>query len=146
MQSGGRANAAYAAASIQLYSRLWLALETLSETLMDPPEGGIPGVSDPRVVLFRLELLVLLDACGSARWHSLLGPEQRDGLRSTLEDLMAMLAVPAASFGVDVLYRCQNHLFEAVRRHFAATLDLADRSEAPPAARAFAPLAECLPA
>ena len=133
MESTGRqTSAAYAAASIQLYSRLWADLEVLSDQLAATTDQP-PDVIELRLEMLRLELIVLLDNCRSARWRSMLSPEHRLVLRATLEDLLATLAVPPDAFGRAVIFQAQNQVFDAVLSRCAESVDVAEHS-APPTA------------
>jgi hypothetical protein len=146
--------AGYAAASIRLYSRLWADLEVLSDQLAATTDQSA-DVIDLRLEMFRLELVVLLDNCDSARWRSMLSPEHRLVLRATLEDLLATLAVPPDALGRAVVFQAQNQVFDAVLSrcnvHVRQALDrprIAGVDGAGPAlrsAQAFSQIADCLP-
>ncbi|MGO9993090.1 MAG: hypothetical protein ACLPTF_11345 [Steroidobacteraceae bacterium] len=155
VESTGRQTiAGYAAASIQLFSRLWADLEVLSDQLAATTDQP-PDVIELRLEMFRLELIVLLDNCRSARWRSMLSPEHRLVLRATLEDLLATLAVPPDAFGRAVIFQAQNQVFDAVlsrcNGHVRQALDrprIAGVDDAGPAlrsAQAFSLIADCLP-
>jgi hypothetical protein len=98
--------ACYAAACIELYSRLWWELEKLSRSFV-PGDGPSPAHRDSKLVLLRLETIVLIDACDSPQLRSLLGAAQRKDLRSTLESLLVALED-------GVLEPVQNQLLDAV--------------------------------
>ena len=123
-----RSREAYAAAAIELYSRVWLTLEQLTARLRGDGEhqsrqaaGGEPEML---LVRLRLELVVLLDACDSPSWRSMLAHEERRQLRATLESVLGMLAVPVA--GGWHLMQAQNRLIDAVLSQYAATRSLAE--------------------
>jgi hypothetical protein len=105
--SAGEPSSTFAAASIELYSRLWLELERLIESLETDQ-------ADRRVVLVRLELLVLLDACESPRWQGMLSAEQNAELRSTLLSVLHALAELSSLPVDDVIAEAQNCLLDAV--------------------------------
>ena len=107
-----RGAAAYAAAAIELYSRVWLALERLTGR-------SAPGEPETPLMVLRLELIVLPDACDSPSWRLMLAHEQRRELRATLESVLRMLAAPAD--GGWHLMQAQNRLIDAVLLHCAAT-------------------------
>jgi hypothetical protein len=100
----------FAVASIHLYCRLWLALDRLASEL-HRTESAI----DMGIVTFRLELLVLLDACDGVRWRSMLRPEERQQLRCTLARVLEDLAAETLDF--QVLGCAQNRLLDAVLDH-----------------------------
>jgi hypothetical protein len=118
--------AEYAAASIELYSRLWQELEQLANRLAQIDASHTPSTADP-VVTFRLELVVLIDACNSLRWQSLLGADQCLDLQSTLESVRRVLAVPPDSLWPGAIAQAQNQLLDAVLRQYNATLNGASR-------------------
>lgn len=64
--SDGRGFAGVAAATLQLYSRLWWDLEELGGRIGAGP-GPRHAALDLRLEMLRLELIVLLDGCESAR-------------------------------------------------------------------------------
>ena len=114
---------AYTAAAIELYSRLWAELEPLSELV-----AAARLASGPRerlelaLVVLRLELVVLLDACDSRALRSMLLGEHRLELRATLESVLAILAAPAAGGWPAALAHAQNRLLDAViGRHAVAS-------------------------
>jgi hypothetical protein len=104
------ATSGFAVASIHLYCRLWLTLDRLAHDL-----HGTEGAIQMRVVTFRLELLVLLDACDGVRWRSLLRPEERQELRSTLGRVLEELKVE--TLDAEILGCAQNRLLDAVLDH-----------------------------
>ena len=60
---------AYGVACIELFSRLWVELDFVSaanDSMHTHCTGFLPA---PRVEVLRLELIILLDACRSARWR-----------------------------------------------------------------------------
>ena len=110
--------AARAAATIQLYGRLWLELEALCGSLHEPEGRGARDAIDLRLEMIRLELVLLLDACDSARWRSMLRPEHLAALRADLHVVLESLAA-ADSPGFDAILAAQNRLFDAVVDHYA---------------------------
>jgi hypothetical protein len=108
---------AYSRALIGLLCRLWLDLERMI---------GAPGVFDTlphssgvehEMEVFRLEVLVLLDACDSLRWQTLLSPRQRLGLRETLHALLRALSGPRDWTDSEIIGDAQNQLFDSLLRH-----------------------------
>jgi len=122
----GRGSAACAAATIQLYGRLWLELEKLSGPLTDSGAHGPRADAELRLEIFRLELAVLLDACGSARWRDLLGPEHGRRLQDVLLNLLAMLEVAPDKIGHEVLWQAQDTLLDAVLSEYAQEFKATD--------------------
>ena len=117
-----RSKETYAAAAIELYSRMWLALERLTTRLPaaeDSEPRGSAVEPEMRLVTLRLELIVLLDACDSASWRLLLAQDERRELRATLESVLGMLAGP--SEGGWHLMQAQNRLIDAVLRQHAVS-------------------------
>jgi len=100
------------AAIIELYSRLWQALEELAVAF------GRFGPADPeverRLLVLRLELVVLLDTFESARCRSQLNPEQRAELHGTVQRQLEALSVQPEAGGGPALARPQNELLDAV--------------------------------
>lgn len=78
------------------------------------------GDVELRLEMLRLELVVLLDRCDSARWQRLLTTPQRRALRMTLEAVLATLAVPCGELCLARLSEAQNRLFDAVCGHQAS--------------------------
>jgi hypothetical protein len=111
--------AARAAATIHLYSRLWLELEAWCGSLNESSGAGAWDGVDVRLEMFRLELVLLLDACDSARWRSMLRPEHLAALRADLDAVLKSLDAAADSPGCDAILAAQNRLFDAVVDHYA---------------------------
>jgi hypothetical protein len=87
VESATSVSSAYAAASITLFSRLWLVLEELAACEESDPERF-----ETALQILRLELVVLLDACESSRWRSLLPTEHRLELETTLKTVLRILS------------------------------------------------------
>jgi hypothetical protein len=108
-------------ALIGLLCRLWLELERMIGELgafdTQPASSGVEN----EMQLFRLEVLVLLDACDSLRWQSLLSPHQRLGLRATLHSLLRALSGPRDLSEPEIMAQAQNQLFDSLLRHHTAT-------------------------
>jgi hypothetical protein len=98
-------DAAYAAACIELYSRLWWELEELTQSFVGDESSH--SQLDSRLVLLRLETIVLIDSCDSTKLRSLLGGSERRDLRATLESLLAALEE-------GLLQHAQNRLLDTV--------------------------------
>jgi hypothetical protein len=112
--AGVASPAVYTVAVIELYSRLWQALEELTGAFARFGPAG--GEVERQVVVLRLELVVLLDTFESLRARSLLRPEQRAELAATVHyQLDALAAQPGAGAG-PALARAQNQLLDAVLR------------------------------
>jgi hypothetical protein len=113
--------AAYVAATIDLYGRLWRELEQLSDVFASAPHCAVRAEeSDQQLMMLRLELVVLLDACDSPEWWSMLGAERRVALRTTLESLLRTLgALPPDLDRCCALARAQDQLLDAVLAQYA---------------------------
>jgi len=109
--AGMRAAGAYASAAIHLYSRLWMELEHMGVLFAGDCR---PGSIERRLVTFRLELIVLLDACDSARWRALLLPRERLLLRASVQNLLDALALPFELLGPAAFTTAQDRLFDSV--------------------------------
>jgi hypothetical protein len=94
---------AAAAASIQLYSQLWFELERFN----------VPTL-ELQLLIFRLEVVLVLEGCRSEAWQALLRPEERLTLETTLRTLLEILAVAPPVPGRPAIERAQDWLFDAV--------------------------------
>ena len=103
---------AYAVASIELYSRLWLALERVADRLAAYEDTDSPQI-ETAVIILRLELLVLLDACDSPLWRSMLRAEQRIELEVTLKSVLRILS-ERVDDSCGVISHAQDRLLDAV--------------------------------
>jgi hypothetical protein len=111
---------AFAAACIELFSRLWVELNSISAAA-DPiltPSAGLP--SGPQIEILRLELILILDACRSARWRTLLDKSQRLGLECLLRDVLDALNTSSEAIPRAPIAWAQNRLFEALLEHCSA--------------------------
>jgi hypothetical protein len=102
-------DAAYATATIELFSRLWHELEKLDNAARSP---GAPTRIETRLLALRLELHLLAETCESSRWRVMLASTQREELKSVVERVLR--AVAAAPLQQSVLAQAQNILFDAV--------------------------------
>jgi hypothetical protein len=100
---------AFAAACIELFSRLWAELNALSAAA-DP---------DRRGEILRLELILVLDACRSARWRMMLDRSQRLSLECLLRDVFDALNSSSAEFPCRPIEWAQNRLLDALLEHCA---------------------------
>jgi hypothetical protein len=121
---------AYASAAILVYTGLWRDLEEVYERLTPSTDDDDDADADDgpmmrRMTIVRLEISILLDACESLRWRSMLGAGERSALHATLKSVLDTLDVPSARLSRTVLGAAQNQLFESVM-----TLS-ANRPEAP---------------
>jgi hypothetical protein len=78
----------FRAAYKELCTRLWIELELLAQAIQSPSQDLVITAA-----IFRLELVVLIDACRSPSWRRMLSPDQRDSLCSMLTDVLAALYV-----------------------------------------------------
>jgi hypothetical protein len=134
--TGVASAAACIAATIELYSRLWRELERSFDLFAQRAEFTVGAdQSDGLLVVLRLEILILLDACDSQGWQSLLGTERRLALRTILESLLRTLAaLQAERDPCHVLARAQNQLLDAVLAQYAvARLDFGSTGARAPA-------------
>jgi hypothetical protein len=105
---------AFAAACIELFSRLWAELNALSATADRAlaPSADLP--SDPRDEILRLELILVLEACRSARWRLLLDISQRLSLECLLRDVLDALNSSPEEFPCTTIEWAQNRLLDAL--------------------------------
>jgi hypothetical protein len=103
---------AFAAASIELYSRLWAALD----------QCLTPHPDDTTYQILRLELHLLLNACDTAAWRLLLSSPQRQSLKSVLQEIQLAFDTDTAGIPRLTIVSVQNHLLEAVREHCAPSM------------------------
>ena len=103
---------AFAAACIELFSRLWVELNALSATA-DPAHA-------PSAEIIRLELILVLDACRSARWRMLLDRSQRLTLEFLVRDVFYALNSSSGEFPCAPIERAQNRLLDALLEHCAS--------------------------
>jgi hypothetical protein len=96
---------AYAIASIVLYSRIWAELERLHD-----------AVEAPALLsqILRLEIHLLMQACESWRWRSLMSASQRRALRQTLTDVLHRLGGSEQGIGAAAANLAQDRLLDAV--------------------------------
>ena len=74
----------------------------------------VPAVLLMNAATLRLELLVMLDACDSTAWRSLLEGGQRQNLRSMLNDVLEAIAVTPDALTRDVIECAQDRLLDQV--------------------------------
>jgi hypothetical protein len=110
---------AFAAACIELFSRLWVGLNALSATA-DPARTPSTDLgSDPRDEILRLELILVLDACRSARWRMMLDRSQRLSLELLLRDVLDALNSSPGELPCTPIEWAQNRLLDALLEHCA---------------------------
>jgi hypothetical protein len=108
---------AFAAACIELFSRLWAELNALSaatEPARAPP-ADLP--SHPRDEILRLELILVLDACRSEQWRMMLDRSQRLSLECLLRDVLDALNSSSGEFPCTPIEWAQNRLLDALLEH-----------------------------
>jgi hypothetical protein len=136
--TGVASPAACIAATIELYSRLWRELEHSFDLFARQAEFTVGAdESDSPLVVLRLEILILLDACDSQEWQSMLGTERRLALRTLLESLLHTLdPLRAERHPCHVLARAQNQLLDAVLAQYSvARRDVGSAGDRAPARR-----------
>lgn len=105
---------AFAAASIELLSRLWLELDRLHEFTARALASSAPAPPDVRIEILRLEIVIVLEACDSAVWRTLLTASQRGFLRRALEGLLGDLAVAVGDAECGAIEQAQDRLLRAM--------------------------------
>jgi hypothetical protein len=108
---------ACAAASVLLYSRLWWELESIYLALTQWPNTHELHCAEDRIMVFRLEVLFVLEACDSPRWRSMLRPGECSALQTTLDTVLKTLDVPSCHMDGALIGSAQNLLFDAVLGH-----------------------------
>lgn len=113
---------AYAIACIELFTRLWTELDLLVASERRPAEpGATPAVAEQCEIL-RLELNLLLEACESARWRTLLTASQRLALKSMLQNVLQGLDFTHEGNPASALEWLQDRLLDAVLEQCAPEL------------------------
>jgi hypothetical protein len=105
---------AFAAACIELFSRLWAELHALSATTRPAHAPSAIHPADSRDEILRLELILVLDACRSARWRMLLERSQRLSLQYLLRDVLEALNSWSGEFPCTPIEWAQNRLLDAL--------------------------------
>jgi hypothetical protein len=104
----------FAAAAIELSTRLWVELNTLQSAHAGMEAGRSLPLLATRLEALRLELIVLLDRCAT-RWTKQLDHWQRGWLVSMISDVLAALNDSADEWpGDKSMERAQNRLLEAI--------------------------------
>jgi hypothetical protein len=104
----------FAAATIELSTRLWVELNALHSARAAMEAGRSLPLLATRLEALRLELIVLLDHC-AARWTKQLDHWQRGWLVSMIGDVLAALNDTADEWpGEESVERAQNRLLEAI--------------------------------
>jgi hypothetical protein len=110
---------AFAVACIELFSRLWVELDSTCGVLDSMRVGSISLVSE-RVEILHLELILLLDACRSARWRTLLDTPQRLSLQLLLDDVLTALNHASNEIRRGPIESAQNRVLDALVEQCAA--------------------------
>jgi hypothetical protein len=114
---------AFAAAAIELCTRIWLELERLSRPLDSKDAQPSHSCRATRFEVLRLELDIILSHC-SARWTQQLDPLQRNWLNAVLEEVLVSLDVSADELpAIQSISHAQNHLLTAILEQCAAILE-----------------------
>ena len=82
-------DAAYATATIELFSRLWHELEKLNNAARS---SSAPARIETRLLALRLELHLLAETCDSSRWRVMLASTQQEELKSVIERVLRAVA------------------------------------------------------
>lgn len=111
------ARSVFAAAYQELCARIWIELEFTAEAARRVPANATPDDREDPVMtaaILRLELLVLVDACRSARWrNSLLTAAQCDSMCSMLTDVLAALYVDSECLS-EALAEAQDRVLDEI--------------------------------
>lgn len=110
---------AFAVAHIELFSRLWVELDSMCG-MLDSLRVRSMGLISERVEILRLELILLLDACRSARWRTLLDTSQRLSLQLLLSDVLAALNQAPDEVPRGPIEWAQNRILDALVEQCAA--------------------------
>jgi len=100
---------AFAAACVELFSRLWAELDAVPASA-DPARAG---------EILRLELTLVLEACRSEGWRMMLDRSQRLFLRLLLRDVLDALNSWSGEFPCTPIEWAQNRLLDALLDHCA---------------------------
>jgi hypothetical protein len=111
---------AFAAACIELFSRLWAELNTLAAAAGPARAPATELPANPRDEILRLELILILDACRSERWRMMLDISQRLSLEYLLRDVLDALSSSSGEFPCTPIEWAQNRLLDALLEHCAA--------------------------
>jgi hypothetical protein len=104
----------FAAAAIELCSRLWGELDRLSAMLETGDAHALRSCFATRLETLRLELSIVLDRC-AGRWTVQLNHLQREWLETIVREVLDSLDVSADELpGCQSIARAQNHLLRAV--------------------------------
>jgi hypothetical protein len=125
---------AFAAASIELYSRLWAALDRWL-TLGEADSPGASARLELTGEIVRLEVHLLLNACDTASWRLLLSAPQRQSLKSLLQEIQLAFDTDTAEVPQLSIISVQNRLLEAILEHRASSLPTPQFEHAPRANR-----------
>lgn len=101
----------FLAASVGLYYRLWLELEAVA-----PPRIASHCASDADIglELVRLEICIVLDACGGSGWAMLLTSAERRSLRDDLYAVLQTLSEPDGRSDAPSIHAAQDLLVDAI--------------------------------
>jgi hypothetical protein len=111
---------AYAAACIELFSRLWAELEAVYGSDTSTSRVTSTRTSATRIEILRLDLVVSADACDSMRWRSQLDTSQRLSLKVVLVEVLHALDAPVDEIPPRSVAQAQNRLVDPVLYHCRA--------------------------
>jgi hypothetical protein len=117
---------AYAAACIELFSRLWAELEAVYGSDTSTSRVTSTRTSATRIEILRLDLVVSADACDSMRWRSQLDTSQRLSLKVVLVEVLHALDAPVDEIPPRSAAQAQNRLVDPVLYHCRALNETAD--------------------
>jgi hypothetical protein len=118
---------AYAAACIELFSRLWAELEAVYCSDVSTARAKSLRTSATRLEILRLDLIVSIDACDSMRWRSQLDTPQRLFLKVVLVEVLHALDAPVDEIPSRSIAQAQNRLLDAVLDHYRPLNETAGR-------------------
>jgi hypothetical protein len=104
----------YAAACIELFSRLWAELEAVYGSDTSTSRVTSTRTSATRIEILRLDLVVSADACDSMRWRSQLDTSQRLSLKVVLVEVLHALDAPVDEIPPRSVAQAQNRLVDPV--------------------------------
>ena len=121
--------AACSAACIELFARLWQALDEIPAAAVPAPTTS-DGETEIRLQIVRLELALAIEACDPARRFFPLDRSQRLAVRTVLTDVLAALCRAADGANPAAIAWAQDRLLDAVLAQGPAGARATDRRPA----------------
>jgi hypothetical protein len=126
---------AFTSACINLFSQLWAQLERMANADGAPCDRA-DGALERGVEIFRLELVILLDACRAERWRMLLDASQRRELERCLGNVLDCLNTRFEEAPLEAVALAQNCLLDAILEQTHGAEPVRTMDQAPRRARA----------